>query len=96
MVAAEIAPSQSWKDIFTWWPAGIPRRGVLINTLNESTPFKGFMIKDAMLLLERTNPDPLGARFILCAFDTIHSVRFIDPLKESVFTTAGFVGKFSN
>jgi len=86
---------QAWKPLFTNWPTGIPRRGVLVNSLNESMPFKGFMIKDDCLLLERTNVDPLGARFIVLGFDVINSVRFIDPLKESVFTTAGFVGKFS-
>jgi hypothetical protein len=85
----------TWKATFTNWPAGIPRRGILVNSLNESTPFIGFMIKQDALLLERTNVDPLGARFILMGFDTIHSVRFIDPLKESVFTAAGFVGKLS-
>ena len=58
-------------------------------------PFKGFMIKDDSLLLERTNPDSLGARYILLGFDTINSVKFIDPIKESIFTAAGFVGKLS-
>ena len=51
------------------------------------------MIKDDTVLLERTNPDSLGARYILLGFDSISSVKFIDPIKESIFTTAGFVGK---
>jgi hypothetical protein len=86
----------SWKDCFTGWPNGVPRRGVIINSLNEALPFKSFLIKDDMLLLERTNPDPLGARYILLLFDSISSVRFVDPLKESVFTSAGYSGKFSS
>jgi hypothetical protein len=90
-----MATGATWKSIFTAWPAGIPRRGVLLSVLNEATPFKGFMLKDDTLLLERTNPDPLGARYILIGFDAINSVKFIDPMKESVFTGAGFVGKFS-
>jgi hypothetical protein len=85
-----------WKTVFTQWPATIPRRGVLVSTLNETTPFKGFLVKDDILLLERTNPDPLGARFILIGFEAIHCVKFIDPLKESVFTGTGYVGKLSN
>jgi len=85
----------TWKATFSNWPAGIPKRGVLVNSLNEANPFKSFMLRDDMLLLERTNPDPLGARYILMGFDTIHSVKFIDPLKESVFTAAGFVGKLA-
>jgi hypothetical protein len=88
--------SQSpWKATFNNWPAGIPRRGIVVNSLNESTPFKSFLVRDDALLLERTNVDPLGARFILMGFDTINSVRFIDPIKESVLTTAGFLGKLS-
>jgi hypothetical protein len=84
-----------WKVTFNTWPAGIPRRGVLVNSLNEAMPFKSFLIKDDMLLLERTNPDPLGSRFILIGFESISSVRFIDPIKESLLNTAGFVGKLS-
>ena len=87
--------SAIWKNVFTHWPADIPRRGVVINTLNEPMPFKSFLIKEEVLLLERTNPDSLGARFIMRAFDAINSVKLIDPLKESVFTSAGFVGKFA-
>lgn len=85
----------SWKDFFSFWPAGLPRRGLVINTLNEVMPFKSFLIKDDLLLIERTNPDPLGARYILLNFGTITSVKLIDPLKESIFTDAGFSGKFS-
>jgi hypothetical protein len=84
-----------WKSTFTNWPPGLPQRGLLVNLLNEATPFKGFMIKGDSLLLERNNPDSLGARYILLAFDSISSVKFIDPIKESIFTTAGFVGKLS-
>jgi len=85
----------AWKSTFNNWPAGVPRRGVLVNALNESMPFKSFLIKDDMLLLERTNPDPLGSRFILLGFESISSVRFIDPLKESTLNGAGFAGKLA-
>jgi hypothetical protein len=86
---------QTWKDLFAKWPAGIPRRGTLVTTINETVPFKGFMVNDDVLLLERTNPDPLGVRYILLSYDVINSVRFIDPLQESIFTKVGFVGSFS-
>lgn len=84
-----------WRELFSNWPAAIPRRGLVVSTLNEPTPFKGFMIKGEALLLERTNPDPIGTRYIVMGFDAIHLVKIIDPLKESVFTAAGFVGQFS-
>jgi hypothetical protein len=85
----------TWKAVFANWPAGIPKRGVMVNNLNEANPFKSFMLKDDMLLLERTNPDPLGSRYILMSFDTISAVKFIDPIKESVFSAAGFTGKLA-
>jgi hypothetical protein len=53
------------------------------------------MVRDDMLLVERTNPDAMGARYILLSFDAINNVKFTDPLKESVFTGAGYAGKFS-
>lgn len=86
---------EMWRELFTKWPAAMPKRGVLVSTLNETTPFKSFMLKGETLLLERTNPDPLGARYILIGFDGIHMVKLIDPLREDVFTSAGFTGHFA-
>jgi hypothetical protein len=84
-----------WKSVFNNWPTGIAKRGVMVTTLNETIPFKGFMIRDDLLLLERNNPDSLGARYVLLGFEVINCVKLIDPLKESVFTTAGFLGKLA-
>jgi hypothetical protein len=81
-----------WRELFAKWPAGIPKRGVMVSSLNESTPFKSFFVKGDLLLLERTNPDPLGARFLLLGFDAVHAVKLIDPIKEEVFAAAGFFG----
>jgi hypothetical protein len=81
-----------WRDVFTNWPAALPRRGLLVSTLNETIPFKSFLLKGDLLLLERANPDPVGTRFIMLAFDTVHMLKVTDPLKESVLTSAGFVG----
>lgn len=89
------ATQQSWKQFFTHWPEGIPRRGVLVDTQSETTLFKSFMLQGDMLLLERTNPDPLGARFILLQFDAVHALKFTDPLKETVLADAGFIGRLS-
>jgi hypothetical protein len=84
-----------WREVFVNWPASIPRRGLVVSSLNEVTPFKGFLHNENVLLLERTNPDPVGTRFVLLSYDAIHAVKFIDPLKETVFTSAGYVGKLS-
>lgn len=87
--------ANTWKTLFTNWPKDVQRRGVVVNTLNEAIPFKSFMIKEDMLLLDRTNPDPLGSRFILLGFDSVHNVKLVDPIKESVFAAAGFTGKLA-
>jgi hypothetical protein len=84
-----------WHDLFSKWPASLPKRGVLVSTLNEATSFKSFMVKGEMLLLERTNPDPMGARFILMGYDAIHMIKLVDPLKEEIFAAAGFSGHFA-
>ena len=67
----------------------------MVTALNETIPFKGFMIKEDLLLLERNSPDSLGARFVMLDFTVINCVKLIDPLKESVFGTAGFLGKLA-
>jgi hypothetical protein len=54
------------------------------------------MVKDDMLLLDRTNVDPMGARFILIDFAAINCLKLIDPLRDTVFVSAGFVGKLAN
>jgi hypothetical protein len=86
---------RTWQEVFTKWPEKLPKRGVLLSTLNEVTPFKSFLIKGDTLLLERTNPDPMGGRYILMGFDSIHMLKLIDPLKEEIFSAAGFVGHFA-
>jgi len=91
-----MTPNPVWKSIFNNWPTGIQQRGVIVTTLNEAIPFKGFMVKDDMLLLDRTNPDPMGARFIFIDFAAINCVKLIDPVKDSVFVAAGFAGKLAN
>jgi hypothetical protein len=86
---------QTWRDVFTKWPESIPRRGVVVSTLNEVIPFKGFMTKADTLLLERPIPDPLGTRFIVIAYDAIHLLKLTEPLKESSFTAAGYTGQLA-
>lgn len=90
-----MATDHIWQDMFRNWPEGIARRGLVVSTLGEANPFKGFMIKGETLLLERTNPDPMGTRYVVLPFDTIAALKFIDPLKPEVFKKAGYEGQFS-
>jgi hypothetical protein len=92
---SNMSSAADWKSLFTDWPSAMPRRGIVTNTLNEPMPFKGFMIKGETLLLERTNPDAMGGRFILLSFAGVDSVKLIDPIKEAEMTGIGFVGKFA-
>lgn len=87
--------SLTYRDLFLRWPASMQRRGILTTNLNEQIPFRGFMTSDTMLLLERTNPDQLGARFIYIEYTAINSVKLIDPLKTAQFAELGFEGKLS-
>ncbi len=87
--------AEDWKSLFTAWPNGVPRRGIVTSSLNEQMPFKGFMIRGEVLLLERTNADALGGRFILLSFTSIDSVKFVDPVREADMAAAGFDGKFA-
>ena len=56
-------------------------------------PFRNFWLKDDMLLLERTNPDAMGGRFLIMGFEVINSVKFISPLTEAAIAESGFVSK---
>jgi len=88
-----VSAAETWKSVFTDWPEGLHRRGLLVNSQEETIPFKGFMIKDHLLLLDRTNPDAAGTRFVLVRFDDIMTLKYRDQLKASVLRTAGDEGK---
>ncbi|MEM6331299.1 MAG: hypothetical protein AAF790_13770 [Planctomycetota bacterium] len=90
-----MTPDQTWAGVFLDWPEAISRRGVVVTTLNEAVPFKGFMTKREMLVLERQNPDSLGARFVLMRYDAIAAVKLVDPLKAESFKPMGFEGRLS-
>jgi hypothetical protein len=87
--------TEIWRGVFTNWPEAIPRRGLIVSTLNEPIPFKSFLLKGETVLLERAIPDPMGTRFIVLAFDAIHMLKLTDPLKESVLNEAGYVGQLA-
>ena len=86
---------ETWRDVFTNWPAGLPRRGLIVSTLNETVPFKSFLLKGDTLMLERTNPDAAGTRFIVLTFEGIHLLKITDLLKESVLNAAGYAGQLA-
>lgn len=88
-----IAPAASpYQDLFENWPSTLPKRGIVINELNDAISFRGFMVKGSLLLLERTTPDAMGGRFVMLEYSTIAAVKMVDPLKTENFTPVGFKG----
>ncbi len=87
--------TEIWREVFTSWPESIPKRGLVVSTLNETIPFKSFFLKGDTVLLERTNPDPVGTRFIVLAFDAIHMLKLTEPFKESALHAAGYKGQLA-
>lgn len=95
-VAAAFAPvppsAATWRAWFANWPADLPRRGVLVTSLDEQIPFANFMASDSMLFVERRNPDTVGARYVLVAFDDVRAVKFTDVVATKTLAKAGFIG----
>lgn len=94
-MTSAMTPGENWKSLFTDWPEKLPRKGIVLSSLNETLPFRNFWLKDDLLLMERTVPDALGARFFLLGYDVINSVKFIDPLSESCIAESGFFSEGS-
>lgn len=93
---APAKPASPWADFFRDWPAGVPRRGIVLSQQGETTPFRGFMLRGELILFERISPDSLGARFLLLTNDEVAGVKFTDPLKQDVFDAAGFTGNLGS
>lgn len=68
---------------------------MIVTTLNEQVPFKSFMLTNDMLVVDRTNPDPSGTRFVILGFESIAMVKLLDAVQDSVFSEIGFQGKMS-
>lgn len=84
--------SPVWKETFVNWPAELPRRGILVGHFDEQIPFSGFMTNETMLMVERRNPDSLGARYALIPYSQITAVKFVDVLPAKSLAAAGFKG----
>jgi len=82
--------SQNWRQLFAGWPSDLPRRGLVVSGYQEQIPFENFLIRDDVILLERRAPDAMGGRKVLLQFGDILAVKIVDPVKLSVFETAGF------
>lgn len=82
--------TEVWRSFFLEWPTSIPPRGVVVSSFDEQIPFVSFLTTQSVLLLERRAPDSLGGRRVMIPYGNILAVKFVDPLANEVFTTAGF------
>ena len=83
----------SWKTLFEKWPAQMPRRGLLLTTLNEPIPFNGFMTSEEFVVISRPSPDSLGARTVVVPYENLALLKITDVVKSKVFQIAGFHGE---
>jgi hypothetical protein len=83
---------ENWRDFFVHWPAEMQRRGIVVTNFDEQIPFSAFWTSPNLLLLERQNPDALGARTIVLEFTQIAALKMVDVIKIKAFQTIGFEG----
>jgi hypothetical protein len=83
----------AWKTLFDHWPAEMPRRGMLLTSLNEPIPFNGFMTGEDFVVLSRPAPDSLGARTVLLPYGNLAALKITDVIKSKAFQAAGFHGE---
>jgi len=91
-VASSQNPTSSpWKQVFSEWPADVPRRGVLVTTHAEQIPFDGFAVGPEFLFLDRTTPDTIGGRQILLTYDQLALLKFTDVIKAKSLGQLGLI-----
>ena len=79
-----------WKNLFTNWPAALPRKGVLVTEGGEQTPFTQFLTTDEVLLVQRRAPDTVGAREVMVPFSSILLLKMTEVVKPAAYREAGF------
>jgi hypothetical protein len=92
-MAEPLDAAQGWKDFYARWPDDLARRGVLVTNFGEQIVFTNFMVSEAMLLVERSAPDTMGARQVILPYGQIAGLKITDVVKPRAFVDMGFVGR---
>lgn len=79
-----------WRDLFTNWPEGRARSGLLITAWQETIPFCDYRITDEVMFADRPQPDGQGARKAIVPFDQIVALKFKEVFELDAFASAGF------
>ena len=82
--------AESWRSLFENWPEVIPREGLVVTGHGDHIPFSNFMISGGLLLLERTRPDPSGARKVILTYEVIAAINIASNAEMSKFQAMGF------
>ena len=82
-----------WRNLFSHWPAELPRNGAIVTSLGEQITFREFMTTDSLLLIERHTPDSIGTRQVILPYAKIEAVKITNPVNNDVFAQAGFRSK---
>lgn len=90
-----MATELAMRTLLERWPDAVPRRGIVVTTLNEASPFKSFMLSAEMAMFERVNPDPLGARYVMVPYSSIAAIKLVNPTNAAAFNSLGFEGKLA-
>jgi len=79
-----------WQRMFCEWPADLPRRGIIVTAFGEQIPFDGFQTGPDLLLVDRKNPDTLGARKIVLAYSQVLGLKIVDVMDPRALAPFGF------
>jgi hypothetical protein len=79
-----------WRKFFVEWPSGIPQQGVVVTSFGEQVSFVGFLLSEHLVMFERRAPDSVGGRRLLLPYGKIDGIKIVDPVKNEVFSQAGF------
>ena len=83
---------QVWRKLFHNWPDKLPRKGVLVTSNAEQTPFQEFLVHEEFLLVQRRAPDTVGARELIVPYGEIIALKMTEVIKPSSYKAAGFAG----
>ena len=82
--------AEQWRELFSNWPEQRPRHGIVISSWQEILPFDEYLISDAVLFLNRPQPDSVGSRKVMIPFSQILAVKFTDVFELDEFSSMGF------
>jgi hypothetical protein len=82
--------ADAWRSLFENWPESIPHEGIVVTNFQESISFTDFMISGGILLVQRDQPDTVGARTVMISYDAISAVKIKNALELARYQVMGF------